>query len=101
VISVTTGPPIQHSIPRESCSGAFFFINGDKTKYVSVGAIRRVESMSIILTDEQVYTLTECLHKTHESMCKGEEEQVVKCESGSFRLNTLRSRRGSQNVSRH
>jgi len=27
-------------------------------------------------------------------MCKGEEEPVIKCESGSFRLNTPRRRRG-------
>ena len=88
--------------------GRLFFINGEKTKYVSVGlypardyqplvefgVIRRCGSKSLILTDEQVYTLAECLPKIHESMCKGEEAPVIKCESGSFRLITPRSPRG-------
>jgi len=43
---------------------------------------------------EQVYTLAECLSKVHDSICKGDGEPVIRCESGSFRLNTPRSRRG-------
>ena len=50
--------------------------------------------MSIILADEQVYTLTEFLPNIHESMCKGEEEPVINYERGSFRLNTSRRLRG-------
>jgi len=70
-----------------------FFIIGNKTKYVSFGyqplmefgVIRRRGSKSIIHTDEQVYTLAECLTKAQESMCKGKEEEkpVIRCESGS------------------
>jgi len=50
--------------------------------------------MSIILTDEQAYTLAECLPMIHVSMCKGEEDPVIRCVSVNFRLNTPRSRRG-------
>jgi len=39
---------------------------------VEFGAKRRCWSKSIILTDEQVYTLAECLRKVHDSMCKEE-----------------------------
>jgi len=53
-------------------------------------------SKSIILTDEQVFKLVQCLPKFADSVCKeGEEEKpVINCESGSFRLSTPRSRRG-------
>jgi len=62
-----------------------FFFNEDKYKYVSVGfypsryyqpllefgAIRREGSKSLILTDEQVATLAECLPAIRDSMCFG------------------------------
>jgi len=87
-------------------------MNGDKTKYVSVGfypafdyqplvdfgAIRRCGSKSIILAEEQACTLAECLPKIQESMCKGEEAPVNKCESGVFRLNTPKTHRGLARV---
>jgi len=34
---LTTGPPIRPLIPSGSCYVACFFINEDKTKYISVG----------------------------------------------------------------
>jgi len=84
-----------------------FFVNEDKNKYVSVafypardqqplvefGAIRRGGSKSLILTDEKVATLADCLPAIRDSMCVGG-DRVIKCESGSFRLHTPR-RNGS------
>ena len=80
-----------------------FFINEDKTKYVSVGfyparyyhprvefgTIRRGRSKSLILTDEQVATLVDCLPAIRDSMCVGG-DRIIKCESGYFRLHTTR-----------
>jgi hypothetical protein len=85
-----------------------FFINANKTKYVSVGFypardyLPLVEfgvscgSKSIILKDEQVYTLAQCLPTIADAVCKEGEEgtPVIKCESGNFRLRMPRSRRG-------
>ena len=77
--------------PQSVLLRPLFFINGDKTKYVSVGfypardyqplvefcVIRWGGSKSIILTDELVYTLAECLPKMLDSMCKGRGDNLV------------------------
>jgi len=79
-----------------------FFINEDETKYVSVGfypardyqplvefgAIRRGGSNSLILADEQVAALADCLPAILDFMCVGGDRIVIKCESGNFRLHT-------------
>ena len=79
-----------------------FFINEDKTKFMSVslypapdyqplvefGAVRRGGSMSLILTDEQVAALEDCLPAIRDSMCVGGDRVIIKFESGKFRLNT-------------
>jgi len=81
-----------------------FFINEDKTKYMSVGlyrardyqplvefgAIRRGGSKSLILTDEQFASLADFLPAIRDSMCVGE-HRVTKCESGKFRLHTRKT----------
>jgi len=71
-----------------------FYPARDYQPVVEFGAMRRGASKSIVLTDEQVYTLAECLHKIQNSMYKREEEPVIRCGSGNFRLNTPMSRRG-------
>ena len=88
-----------------------FFLNANKTKYVSVGfypardylplvefgVIRCCRSKAIILTDEQVYTLAQCLPTFANAMCKeGKEVEtpVIKCESGNFRLGMPKRRLG-------
>ena len=80
-----------------------FFINSDRTKYVSAGfylardyqplvefgAIRRGGSKSILLKDEHIDTLAECLPKLLVSICNGgtgAAAAAVGCESGAFRL---------------
>ena len=79
-----------------------FFVNEDKTNYVSVGyypardyqplmefgAIRRGGSKCLILADEQVAALEDCLPSIRDSMCVGGDRVVIKCESGNFRLHT-------------
>jgi len=86
-----------------------FFINANKTKYLSVGfyyardylprvefgVIRSCGSEAIILTDEPVYTLAQCLSSIADAMCKeGEvETPVIKRESGNFRLGMPKRRR--------
>jgi len=61
-----------------------FFLNANKTKYVSVGfypardylplvefgVIRSCGSKAISLTDDQVYTLAQCLPAIADAMCK-------------------------------
>jgi len=85
-----------------------FFINDDKTNYVSVGyypardyqplvefgAIRRGGSKYLILADEQVAALADCLPSIRDTMCVGGDRVVIKFESGNFRLHTPR-RHGS------
>jgi len=75
-----------------------FYINSDRTKYVSVGlspardyqpleefgAIRRDVSKSIILKDEHIDTLADCLPKMLVSICNG--GTGAGCVSGAFRL---------------
>ena len=79
-----------------------FFINEEKTKYVSIGiyptrdyqhlvefgAIRSGGSKFLILADEQVAALAHCMHAIRDSMCVGGERVVIKCESGNFRMHT-------------
>jgi hypothetical protein len=77
-----------------------FFINSDKTKYVFIGFyptrdyqplvefgnIRRGGSKSIILKDELIDTLADCLPKLLVSICIGGTGAAVSCVSGAFRL---------------
>jgi len=79
-----------------------FFINEDKTKYMSVGfypardyqppvefgAFRKGGSKSLILTDEEVAALADCLPAISDSICVGGDRVIIKCESGNFRLHT-------------
>jgi len=79
-----------------------FFINEDKTMYVSVGyypardyqtlvefgAMRRGGSKCLILSDEQVAALAYCLPAIRDSMCVGEDRVFIKCEGGNFGLHT-------------
>jgi len=88
-----------------------FSLNANKTKYVSVGfkparnylplvelsVIRSCGSKAIILKDEHVYTLAQCLPAIADAMCKeGKEVEtpVIKCENGYFRLGVSKRRRG-------
>jgi len=88
-----------------------FFLNTNMTKYVSVdlysardylypvefGAKRSCGSMAIILTDEQVCTLPQCLLAFADPMCKDGKEVVpptIWCESGNFRLGMHKRRHG-------
>jgi len=87
--------------PKRVLLRRMLFINKDKTKYMSVGfypardyqplvefgATRRGGCKSLILTDEQVTALADCLLEIRDSMCVGG-DRVIKCESGNFRLNT-------------
>ena len=93
--------------PKRVLLRRMFFINEDKTKYVSVGyypardykplvefgAIRRGGSKSLILSDKQDTALADGLPAIRDFMCVSE-DHVVKCESGNFRLHTCR-RHGS------
>jgi len=96
--------------PQRVLLRRLFFINANKTKFVSVGfyparhylplvefgVVRTCGSKSIILTDEQVYTLAQCLPTVADAVCKEGEggTPVIKCESGDFRLGMPTSRRG-------
>jgi len=64
---------------------------------VEFGAIRSGGSKSHILKDEQVATLADCLPAIRDSMCVGGDRVMIKCESGCFRLHTLK-RYGSTRV---
>jgi len=104
----TYWPPNPAFDPKRVLLHRMFFINEDKTKYVSVGyysardyqplvefgAIRRGGSKSLILADEQVAALADCLPSIRDSMCVGGDRVIIKCESGNFRLHTPR-RHGS------
>jgi len=54
---------------------------------VEFGTIRRGGSKSLILSDEQVAALSDCLPTILDSMCVGG-DRVIKWESGNFRLHT-------------
>ena len=58
------------------------------------GAIRKGGSKCLILADEQVVALEDCLPSIRDSMCVGGDRVVIKFESGYFRLPTPR-RHGS------
>ena len=104
----TYWPPNPAFDPKRVLLRRMFFINDDRTKYMSVGyypardyqplvefgAIRRGGSKSLILADEQVTAMADCLPAIRDSMCVGGDRVVFKCESGSFRLHTPR-RHGS------
>ena len=86
--------------PKRVLLRRIFFINEDKPKYMSVGfypardyqplvefgAIRRGGSKPLILIDEQVAELVDCLPAILDSMCIGGNRVNIKCESGNFRL---------------
>jgi len=79
-----------------------FFINEEKTKYVSLGyypardyqplvefgAIRRGVCKCLILADKHVAALADCLTSIRDSMCFGGDRVFIKCEGGNFRLHT-------------
>jgi len=81
-----------------------FFINENKTNYVSVGYytardyqpllefgdIRRGGSKSLLLSDEKVTALADCLPAIRDSLCVGGDRVVIKCESCNIRLHTPR-----------
>ena len=68
----------------------------DYLPLVEFGVIRICGSKVIILTDEQVYTLAQCLPTIADAMCKEGKEvtSVIKCESGNFRVGVPKRRRG-------
>jgi len=82
-----------------------FFINEDKAMYVSFGfypacdyqpmvefvAIQRGGSKSLILVDEHVAALVDCLPAILDCMCLDRDRVTIKCESGNFRLHTQRT----------
>jgi len=81
-----------------------FFINSNRTKYISVcfypardyqplvdfGAIRRGGSNSILLKDELIDTLADCLPKMLVSVCDGKGTRAG-CVSGAIRLSPPKS----------
>jgi len=82
--------------PKRVLLRRVFFINEEKTRYVSVGfyPTRNYQPLvefggpklkPIILTDHHVATLAECLPRVCQSMCDNEQ---YGCSDGAFRLNT-------------
>jgi len=65
-----------------------FYPARDYQPLVEFGAIRRGGSKPLILADEQVAALAECLPAIRDSMCVGGDREVIKCNSGNFRLHT-------------
>ena len=65
-----------------------FYPARDYQPLVEFGAIWRGGSKSLILTDEQVTALADCLPAICDSMCVGGDRVNIKCESGNFRLHT-------------
>ena len=94
--------------PKRVLLRSLFFINEDRTKYVSVGFYPARDYLplgefgvvrsgggpkTLILSDEHVDALAETLN-TLRDMCIGETSVVGRrCESGVFRLVCTRSRR--------
>ena len=90
--------------PKRVLLRRVFFINGDRTKYVSVGfypasdyqmleefgAVKRNKPNILVLTDQHVKTMAEFLPRICESMC-GNEQYGFK--DGDFILNTTGSYR--------
>ena len=95
--------------PKSVLLRRLFFINEDRTKYVSVvfyparnylplvefGVFRRGGGhKTLILSDEQVEALAEALPTLRDDMRCGETSVGGRrCESGAFRLDSTRSRR--------
>ena len=73
-----------------------FYPASDYLPLLEFGVIRSCGSKAIILTDEQVYTLAQCLPAIADAMCKdGEvETPVIKCQTGNFRLGMPKLCRG-------
>ena len=98
--------------PQSVLLRRLFFINSDSTKYVSVGfypardyqplvefgAIRSGGSKFIILKDEHIDTLADCLSKMLISICNG--GTGAGCVSGAFRLSPPKNF-GSARLFRH
>jgi len=62
-----------------------FYLERDYQSLVEFGAIRRAGSKSIVLKDEHIETLADCLPKKLVSIC-GTGAAAVGCVSGAFRL---------------
>ena len=95
--------------PKRVLLRRLFFINEDRTKYVSVGfypaydylplvefvVVRSgVVPKTLILCDEQVDAMAEAMPTLRDAICSG--DKSVECrrgESGAFRLDLTRSRR--------
>ena len=100
--------------PQRVLLRRIFFINSDRTKYVSVGfypapdyqplvefgAIRRGGSKSIVLKDEHIDTLADSLPKMLVSVCNGE-GTGASCVRGAFRLSPPKKLRIGKTVFRH
>jgi len=71
-----------------------FYPARDYLTLVEFDVIRSCESKSTILTDEQVYTLAQCLQKFADVVWKEWELPVIKSGSGKFRLGMPTSCRG-------
>jgi len=67
-----------------------FYPARDYLPLVEFGVMRSCGSKAVIHTDEQVYTLVQCLPAIADVMCKEgkDETPVFKRESGNFRLGT-------------
>ena len=93
--------------PKSVLLRRLFFINEDRTKYVSVGFYPARDYLPLvefgvlwraggpkipILSDEQVDELAETLTTLREDMCSGG-AGGCKCECGAFRLDVTRSGR--------
>jgi len=90
--------------PKRVLLRRLFFIDEDRTKYFSVGfypardyhpfvefgSIKKNGSTILILDDQQVDKMAECLPRLCESMCGNEQ---YGCKEGDFRLNTTGSYR--------
>jgi len=95
-------------VPKRVLLRRLFFINEDRTKYVSVGCypardylplvefgvVRRGGGpKTLIFSDEQVDAMAEGLPMLWDAMCIGEPpDGGRRCESGAFRLDVTRSR---------
>ena len=73
-----------------------FYPARDYFRLVEFVVIRSSGSKAIVLTDEQVYTLAQCLPTIADAMCKEGKEvtPVINCESGNFRLGTPKRSHG-------
>ena len=66
-----------------------FYLTRDYRPLVEFGSIRRGGSKSIVLKDEDIDTLADCLHKMPVSTCNvggTGAAAALECESGAFRL---------------